>query len=258
MNNFGEPAIVNIYQHDRNIDVIKKADGTIIRTMVPKRQDYSVFGMGSKMEEKYRYFKTIVTPDGKVQRIRVRRGTISNPNFRNGEKLNLIVEKDMDTNKILSSNYVVKPHVKLPNDKYHVYPKWGRENPKEVSHRVKTVIDGEKITEIYRTRNDGKLVREVAYSGSYNPKTNVLTKTEYGCDFSTGEYSGSKWVTMTDKNNCNNKLKYYIDKNGKISDVHIHAADKGTILGGPWETMGGTLEQALEKIKELNLPFTIG
>ena len=63
---------------------------------------------------------------------------------------------------------------------------------------------------------------------------------------------------MTDKNNCNNKLKYYIDKNSKISDVHIHVASKGNILGECYGRNGGTLEQALEKIKELNLPFTIG
>ncbi len=238
--------------HAALTEVFKKADGTRIIERTPAKQDYTT-GSKEHFQETFRKFKTIISPDGKVQKLKVSAGTVQNPNFKNGRELHLLVERDLDTGHVVSSNYRIKPSPQLPTDKHHVYPKYA--DTTQTSKRVKAKVNGYNATEIYRTRRDGKLVREAAYAGSYNPKSGVLTKVGFGCDFSTGEYTGNRWITMTDKKNPKTKLSYALDSKGRVSDVHLHAAGKGELVGSEYCNQGGTIEQALEKIKELNLPF---
>lgn len=147
----------------RPLEIVKMDDGSVVKTqcVFSGSPDFNLASGRKNVDQGRITYKTTITPDGNIKKVKIEEYRFSNPNFRNGRMTSVRRDIDLVTGKIKTSNNnpVVPRPLMYPSYKYN-------------GHRV---IDGKNYSVC--CGEDGKIYS--ACHGSYNPKNMVITKEYY-------------------------------------------------------------------------------
>lgn len=169
-------------------------------------------------------YVTKTSTDGKSQTFLKEIGTISNPNFRNGETITISKLTDLSTGKLASVKEIEK-RCDIPSDIIEL----GNETIKK-GHTV--LPNGKKVACTYSVDNYGRnpKLRSIL-EGQYDKKTGLLTQTERFCKLDNGRIKFLEdtpiRTTITNKKTGNQLYAKFLNGKIKSDTSYITGTQKG-------------------------------